>query len=293
MGPTTKAISVTGGITFDELIDHFRDPGPRPDRGRRRLPAARDRRRTRATSRRRCSASSRPSREIGWRDPGRGLGHDRAHGHDARRPGRRGALRLASMHADLLYVGLNCATGPEFMTDHMRTLSAHARTTLVACVPNAGLPDEDGQLPRDAGAICRACSTASSTTAGSTSSAAAAARTPAHIRALARAGRGQQAPRGPGDPPQTPALRHRAPGGRRRQPAGPRGRAHQRPRQPQVQAAHRRRGATTRRPRSRAPRSRTARRSSTSASQDPDRDEIGRHRTLSSSGRSAWSRRRS
>ena len=53
------------------------------------------------------------------------------------------ALAVSLLHADLLYVGLNCATGPELMTDHVRTLSEICRTR-VACVPNAGLPDEDG-----------------------------------------------------------------------------------------------------------------------------------------------------
>ena len=43
----------------------------------------------------------------------------------------------------MLYIGLNCATGPEFMTDHIRAL-AELACTRVACVPNAGLPDEDG-----------------------------------------------------------------------------------------------------------------------------------------------------
>ncbi len=43
MGPTTKAISVTGGINFEALIEHLRGPGRGPDRGRRRLPAPRDR----------------------------------------------------------------------------------------------------------------------------------------------------------------------------------------------------------------------------------------------------------
>jgi 5-methyltetrahydrofolate--homocysteine methyltransferase len=45
---------------------------------------------------------------------------------------------------DLLYLGLNCATGPEFMTDHVRTL-AQSFGAAVSCVPNAGLPDENGQ----------------------------------------------------------------------------------------------------------------------------------------------------
>ncbi|HXB72779.1 MAG TPA: homocysteine S-methyltransferase family protein, partial [Candidatus Acidoferrales bacterium] len=46
---------------------------------------------------------------------------------------------------DLLAVGLNCATGPDLMTDHIRTLnemSAHR----VSCYPNAGLPNEEGKF---------------------------------------------------------------------------------------------------------------------------------------------------
>ena len=45
-------------------------------------------------------------------------------------------------HRKLLAVGLNCATGPEFMTDHIRTLHEMARTR-VSCYPNAGIPDEE------------------------------------------------------------------------------------------------------------------------------------------------------
>jgi 5-methyltetrahydrofolate--homocysteine methyltransferase len=50
-------------------------------------------------------------------------------------------------HRDLLWIGLNCATGPDFMTDHLRTLAALSRFP-VACVPNAGLPDENGRTTR-------------------------------------------------------------------------------------------------------------------------------------------------
>ena len=39
-------------------------------------------------------------------------------------------------------VGLNCATGPEFMTDHIRTLHEMAKTR-ISCYPNAGLPNEE------------------------------------------------------------------------------------------------------------------------------------------------------
>src|SRR5690606_11344701 len=46
-------------------------------------------------------------------------------------------------HLKPISIGLNCATGPEFMRDHMRSLSDIA-STAVSCYPNAGLPDENG-----------------------------------------------------------------------------------------------------------------------------------------------------
>src|SRR6188472_1386888 len=36
-------------------------------------------------------------------------------------------------------IGMNCATGPNEMTEHLRYLKEHARTFL-SCLPNAGLP---------------------------------------------------------------------------------------------------------------------------------------------------------
>ena len=53
------------------------------------------------------------------------------------------AFYVSLAHHDLLWMGLNCATGPDFMTDHLRTLAEISRFP-VACVPNAGLPDEEG-----------------------------------------------------------------------------------------------------------------------------------------------------
>jgi 5-methyltetrahydrofolate--homocysteine methyltransferase len=54
------------------------------------------------------------------------------------------ALYLALQHLDPVSIGLNCATGPEFMTDHLRTL-AQVAPRFVSVYPNAGLPDERGQ----------------------------------------------------------------------------------------------------------------------------------------------------
>src|SRR5207249_10839644 len=54
------------------------------------------------------------------------------------------ALATALEHRELLYLGLNCATGPEFMTDHVRSIAELSRAR-IAVVPNAGLPDEEGR----------------------------------------------------------------------------------------------------------------------------------------------------
>jgi 5-methyltetrahydrofolate--homocysteine methyltransferase len=44
---------------------------------------------------------------------------------------------LEAMRPDV--IGMNCATGPSEMTEHLRYLAQHARTFL-SCLPNAGLP---------------------------------------------------------------------------------------------------------------------------------------------------------
>ena len=54
------------------------------------------------------------------------------------------SLYVSVAHRDLFAIGLNCATGPDFMTDHLRTLSEVSRFP-ISCFPNAGLPDEEGR----------------------------------------------------------------------------------------------------------------------------------------------------
>lgn len=53
------------------------------------------------------------------------------------------AFYISIQHMNPIAIGLNCATGPEFMQDHLRSLSALS-TSAVSCYPNAGLPDEEG-----------------------------------------------------------------------------------------------------------------------------------------------------
>jgi 5-methyltetrahydrofolate--homocysteine methyltransferase len=54
------------------------------------------------------------------------------------------AVYVSVAHRDLFAMGLNCATGPDFMTDHLRTLAGISRFP-ISCFPNAGLPDEEGR----------------------------------------------------------------------------------------------------------------------------------------------------
>ncbi len=143
MGPTTKAISVTGGVTFEELIEHFRVQARGLYEGGvdyLLLETCQDTRNIKAglLAIERLFAGVPPEERIpvavsGTIEP---MGTMLA-GQSVE------ALWAALAHADLLYLGLNCATGPEFMTDHIRSLAALSRFR-VACVPNAGLPDENG-----------------------------------------------------------------------------------------------------------------------------------------------------
>jgi len=53
------------------------------------------------------------------------------------------AFYISIQHMNPIAIGLNCATGPEFMQEHLRSL-ANLSSSAVSCYPNAGLPDEEG-----------------------------------------------------------------------------------------------------------------------------------------------------
>jgi 5-methyltetrahydrofolate--homocysteine methyltransferase len=140
MGPTTKALSLTGGITFGELVAAYtlqarglaeggadvllietvqdalnlkaaliacRDAAPH-------LPVA-------------VSATIEPT--------GTTLGGQSIE-----------ALAVMVEPWHPLWVGLNCSTGPGPMTEHVRALAALSPSFL-SVVPNAGIPDGDGRYP--------------------------------------------------------------------------------------------------------------------------------------------------
>ena len=142
MGPTRKAITVVGGITFDRLRQDYYDLAKPLVHGGADLlivETAQDTRNIKAA----LLAIRKLSQELGAEIPFiisvtiESMGTMLA-----------GQI-IDAMWASLKYAkplafGMNCATGPEFMTDHIRTLS-HLTSEFVSCYPNAGLPDEEGK----------------------------------------------------------------------------------------------------------------------------------------------------
>ncbi len=142
MGPTTKTISVTGGVTFDELVEAFYEQALGLVEGGvdvLLVETCQDTMNIKAG----LDGIDRALAELGMDVPIAVQGTIEAMGtllagQDAE------AFYTSLAHRDLLWIGFNCATGPDFMTDHIRTLAQLSRFP-VACVPNAGLPDEDGR----------------------------------------------------------------------------------------------------------------------------------------------------
>ncbi|REB07957.1 methionine synthase [Sporosarcina sp. BI001-red] len=141
MGPTTKTLSVTGGITFDQLADDFYVQAKGLIDGGSDLllmETSQDMLNVKAGTIGIRRAFEETGRELpvmisGTIEP---MGTTLA-GQSIE------AFYVSIEHIKPLSVGLNCATGPEFMTDHLRSLSELA-TGFVSCYPNAGLPDEEG-----------------------------------------------------------------------------------------------------------------------------------------------------
>ena len=141
MGPTTKAITVTGGITFDELAVSYQEQATGLIEGGvdvLLLETGQDMLNIKAGLEGIDRAFTQASRRVAVAVQGtiEAMG-TLLGGQDAE------AFYTSLAHRDLLWVGFNCATGPSFMTDHIRTLAGLSHFP-VACVPNAGLPDEDG-----------------------------------------------------------------------------------------------------------------------------------------------------
>jgi 5-methyltetrahydrofolate--homocysteine methyltransferase len=142
IGPTTKAITVTGGVTFDELREAYYVQAKGLVEGGVDLlivETCQDTRNIKAA----ILAIHRLSKEIGSEVPF--IVSVTIEPMGAMLAGQTVEAMWASLrHAKPLAFGMNCATGPEFMTDHIRTLS-QLTGEFVSCYPNAGLPDEEGK----------------------------------------------------------------------------------------------------------------------------------------------------
>src|SRR6266851_4001277 len=188
MGPTTRAISVTGGVTFDELRQNYYDQARALVDGGvdvLLLETCNDTRSVKAG----LLGIERLRQELGRRIPimlsatiepmGSMLAGQTAD-----------AFWASISHADLISVGLNCGTGPEFMTDHLRTLHELA-STRISCYPNAGLPNEElkyNETPESvAGHLERFVNNGWLNIVGGCCGT-----TPAHIKAIAQMAEGRQ-----------------------------------------------------------------------------------------------------
>lgn len=141
MGPTTKTLSVTGGTTFEELIESYEEQVIGLIDGGvdlLLLETSQDLLNVKAGFIGIQQAFDKknvtlPLMISGTIEP---MGTTLA-GQSIE------AFYISVQHMKPIAVGLNCATGPEFMQDHIRSL-ANLSTTAVSCYPNAGLPDEEG-----------------------------------------------------------------------------------------------------------------------------------------------------
>jgi 5-methyltetrahydrofolate--homocysteine methyltransferase len=141
MGPTTKSLALTGGVTFEQLRNNYLEQAAGLIEGGvdlLLLETCNDTRNIKAG----VLAIQDLAREIGQPIPliisvtieqmGTMLAGQAVE-----------AMWASLDHIDVIALGLNCATGPEFMTDHVRTLQG-LTPRAVSSYPNAGLPNEEG-----------------------------------------------------------------------------------------------------------------------------------------------------
>jgi len=141
MGPTTKTLTVTGGATFGELRESYRVQARGLLLGGSDillLETVQDTLNLKAAS----LGIDDASQDVGFARPmaisctiepmGTMLAGQEID-----------AFYASIEHLQPVFIGMNCATGPRFMTDHLRTLAGISAFP-VSVYPNAGLPDSDG-----------------------------------------------------------------------------------------------------------------------------------------------------
>ncbi|AIQ64310.1 methionine synthase [Paenibacillus stellifer] len=183
MGPTTKTLSVTGGVTFPELTASYEEQAVALIEGgvdALLLETSQDTLNVKAGSigireAFRKTGVTLPIMISGTIEP---MGTTLA-GQNIE------AFYISLEHLNPISIGLNCATGPEFMRDHIRSLAGMA-SVAVSCYPNAGLPDENGNYHESPDSLARKISAFAEkgwlNIAGGCCGT-----TPAHIKAMAEA----------------------------------------------------------------------------------------------------------
>jgi 5-methyltetrahydrofolate--homocysteine methyltransferase len=144
LGPTTKSLSLMGGVTFDEMADaYYRQAKALIEGGAHilLLETALDTLNLKAGG----VAIMRLFEEKNEIWPLMISGTIERIGRAMLAGQGVEALYTTVRHLHPVSIGLNCATGPRDMTDHLRSLAALADVA-VSCVPNAGIP-EDGIFP--------------------------------------------------------------------------------------------------------------------------------------------------
>ncbi|WP_425465001.1 methionine synthase [Paenibacillus sinopodophylli] len=152
LGPTTKTLSVTGGVTFDELVESYYEQALaliEADVDALLLETSQDTLNVKAGSIGIRNAFDKLGKELpimisGTIEP---MGTTLA-GQSIE------SFYISLEHLKPISIGLNCATGPEFMRDHLRTLSEIANAA-ISCYPNAGLPDENGHYHESPESLAR------------------------------------------------------------------------------------------------------------------------------------------
>ncbi|WGU95608.1 methionine synthase [Paenibacillus dendritiformis] len=156
MGPTTKTLSVTGGVTFEQLVDSYYEQALaliEAGVDALLLETSQDTLNVKAGS----IAIQRAMEATGQKLPLMISGTIEPMGTTLAGQNIE-SFYISLEHLNPVSIGLNCATGPEFMRDHLRSLSAISRAA-ISCYPNAGLPDENGHYHESPESLARKIAT--------------------------------------------------------------------------------------------------------------------------------------
>lgn len=156
MGPTTKTLSVTGGVTFEQLVESYYEQALaliEAGVDALLLETSQDTLNVKAGS----IAIQRAIETTGQKLPLMISGTIEPMGTTLAGQNIE-SFYISLEHLNPVSIGLNCATGPEFMRDHLRSLSAISRAA-ISCYPNAGLPDENGHYHESPESLARKIAT--------------------------------------------------------------------------------------------------------------------------------------